>query len=296
MPLASCPTVGVDYFRTLGISLHEGRPFTSDDKLGRPLVVMVNESLARRFWPDRSALGEKLAIGGVSNPQWREIVGVVGDVRFPGDVGQPETLFQVYRPWAQDDISLGGILVLRTLDKPESTAIALRGALTKLDPELPLHSVRTVRQAIDSMMRGIYRFGSLLGAFGVLGLVLSTVGIYGVTSYSMARRSLEIGVRMALGASRADVVRLVLRQGLGLGMLGSLLGLTGAFAVLRIMTAMIPSGSLARDPVTFISVPVSGWVLALTAAAILTGITLLACYLPARRAANVDPMSALRSE
>lgn len=296
IPLASCPTVGADYFRTFGIPLREGRPFTPDDKLDRPLVVLVNESLARRFWPGQSAIGKKLTIGDPTNPQWREIVGVVGNVRFPADADPPETFFHVYRPWTQDDLTSGGIIVLRTSDRPDSTAIALRNALAKLDPDLPLNSVRTVRQAIDYMMRGIYRLASLLGAFGALGLALSTVGIYGVTSYSMARRTVEIGVRMALGARRPDVLWLVLRQGLKLGALGALLGLGGAFAVMRIIAAMIPSGSPMCDPSTFFSVPVSGWVLALSAAAILIIVTLLACYFPARRAANVNPMAALRSE
>ena len=296
MPLASCPTVGAAYFQTLRIALREGRRFTADDKLDRPLVVIVNESLARRFWPGQSALGKRLSLGDPATPQWREIVGVVNDVRFPADGDKPRTPLHVYRPWAQDDIADGGTVVLRTAGAPESAMTALRRAVAELDPETPLYYVSTVRQTLDSMMRGTYRVVGLLGAFGVLGLVLAAVGVYGVTSYSMARRTGEIGIRMALGAQKPDVLWLVLRQGLSLGLLGALLGMGGAFAVLRFMDAIIPAGSPTRDPVTLLSVPVSGWVVALTTAAVLVAVTLLACYLPARRAAGVNPMTALRCE
>ncbi|MGD0536482.1 MAG: ABC transporter permease [Verrucomicrobiota bacterium] len=296
MPLASCPTVGAAYFQTLRIALHEGRRFTPDDKLDRPLVVIINESLARAYWPGQSPLGKRISLGDPSAPEWREIVGVVSDVRFPADGGNPETPFQVYRPWAQDDIALGGTIVLRIAGAPESVEVALRRALAELDPDLPLYSVSTVRTTIDSMMRGTYRVAGLLGAFGVLGLLLAAVGTYGVTSYSMARRTGEIGIRMALGAQKSDVLWLVMRQGLRLGLLGALLGIGGAFAVLRILVAIIPARSPMRDPVTLLSVPVSGWIVALTAAAVLIGLTILACYLPARRAANVSPMTALRYE
>ena len=296
MPLASCPTVGAAYFQTLRIALREGRRFTPEDKLDRPLVVIINESLARRFWPGQSPLGKRINIDDPSAPQWREIVGVVTDVRFPADGGNPETPLQVYRPWAQDDIALGGTIVLRTAGAPESTVVALRRVLAELDPELPLYFVSTVRKTIDSMLRGTYRVAGLLGAFGVLGLLLAAVGTYGVTSYSMARRTGEIGIRMALGAQKPDVLWLVMRQGLRLGLLGALLGMGGAFAVLRILAAIIPARSPMRDPVTLLSVPVSGWIVALTAAAVLIGLTILACYLPARRAANVSPMTALRYE
>lgn len=296
MPLASCPTVGAGFFQTLRISLREGRFFSPNDKLDKPPVVIINECLARHFWPGQSPLGKRISIGDPTNLQWREIVGVVNDAGFPADIDKPETKYQVYRPWAQDDIALGGRLVLRITDKPESITSALRQTLVELDPELPLYSVRTVRQMIDSMMRGNYQVARLLGAFGILGLVLATVGIYGVTSYSMARRTAEIGIRMALGAQQPDILWMLLRQGLKLGLAGTLVGLGGAFAVMRILVAIIPEGSPALDPVTLLSVPVSGWLMALAAGGVLMGVTLLACYLPARHAAVMNPLTALRSE
>ena len=146
------------------------------------------------------------------------------------------------------------------------------------------------------MMRGNYLVVGLLGAFGVLGLILAGVGIYGVTSYSMAQRTGEVGVRMALGAQKHDVLRLVLRQGLHLGVIGASLGLGGSFVVMRLLDVVIPIGSPMRDPMTVAGVPVIGCVAAIIAAVVLLGVAMLACYLPARRATNVDPMEALRYE
>jgi ABC-type antimicrobial peptide transport system permease subunit len=151
-----------------------------------------------------------------------------------------------------------------------------------------------VRKTIDSFMWASYRSLGLLGAFGVLGLVLASVGTYGVTSYSMAQRTNEIGIRMALGARKPDVLRLLMREGLKLGCVGALLGVGGAFAVLRVMDAITPAGSPARDPHTLLGVPLSGWAVAFGGAALLIALTVLAAYLPARRASNIDPMTALR--
>ena len=296
MAVASCPTVGADYFRTLGINLHEGRFFNAGDQLDRPAVVIINETMARQFWPAQNALGKRITIGDPNNPQWMEIVGVVGDVRFPADVVKPETRLQVYRPWMQDSIATGGSIVLRTTTSPEALLPALRRVMTELDPDLPVYSVRTVRQAIRGMMRTNHVMSSLLVVFGLLGLVLAAIGIYGVTSYSTAQRTGEFGIRMALGAQRGDVLWLVLRQGLSSGVLGSLLGFSGSFVVLRVLDTLIPQGSLARDPVMLAGVPVSGWLVTSGVAIGLLAVALFACYLPARNAAKADPMTALRYE
>ena len=190
----------------------------------------------------------------------------------------------------------GGTIVLRTTTSPEALVPTLRRVVTELSPDLPVYSVRTVRQAIRSMMRGNHVMSNLLGVFGVLGLILAAIGIYGVTSYATARRTGEFGIRMALGARPQDVLWLVLRQGLSLGALGSLLGFGGSFVVLRILDTLIPQGSLARDPVMLAGVPVSGWVVTSGVAIGLLAVALFACYLPARNASKADPMTALRCE
>ena len=295
-PVVSTPTVGPAYFQALGIGLRQGRFFTADDKLGRLLVTIINESMARQFWPAGDPLGKRISIGDLTNPQWMEIVGVVGDVRFPADADKPETGLHVYRPWAQDELSTGGTIVMRTVTASEALAAAMRGVVAETHPDLSIHSVRTVRQTIDGMLRANYLVGGLLGIFGVLGLLLAALGIYGVTSYSTAQRTGEIGIRMALGAQQRDVLWLVLRQGLRSGWLGGLLGLIGSYAMLRVLDALIPEGSPARDPVMWAGVPVSGWLMALSTTVVLVTVSLLACYLPAKRAARVDPMSALRCE
>jgi hypothetical protein len=252
--------------------------------------------MARQFWPGQSPLGKRISIDDPTDPHWREIVGIVSDVRFPADAENPDTRLQVYRPWSQDDIFSGGTIVLRTTAETASMVVGLRRVVAEMDPELPVYSVSTVRQKIDAMLRGSYLVAGLLGAFGVLGLILAGVGIYGVTSYSMAQRTAELGIRVALGAQKLDVLWLVLRAGIRLGAMGALLGLGGSFVVMRLLDLVIPMGSPVRDPMTFAGVPVAGWVASIIAAVVLLGVAMLACYLPARRATRIDPMEALRCE
>jgi len=241
-------------------------------------------------------LGKRISLGDPTNPIWMEVVGVVADVRSPADAGCPETPLQVYRPWAQDEIATGGTLVLRRVAAPQSLAAALRRTVAELAPDLPVYSVKTVRQAIEGRLRGTYLVGELLGAFGALGLILAAIGIYGVTSYATGLRTGEIGIRMALGAQKRDVFWLVLREGLGLGLLGGLVGFAGSLFVMHILGTLIPPGSPLRDPAMLAGVPASGWVLSLAAAMLLFAVALLACCLPARRAVKVNPMTALRYE
>jgi putative ABC transport system permease protein len=295
-PLVSCPTVSPAFFQTLGIDLLQGRFFESGDKLGRPTVAIINRTMGRHFWPDQSPVGKRISIGDPANPQWMEIVGVVGDVGFPADAGVPDTRWQVYRPKGQDEIGTGAMVIVRTSAASGPTADALRRAVSELDPDLPVYSVTTVRQSIDGRMRSNYLILALLGAFGMLGLILAAIGVFGVTSYATVRRTREIGIRMAFGAQARTILTLFLYQGVRPGLIGAALGLGGSIAVMRFLDSLIPSGSPMRDPATLAGLPISGWAVALNAAFVLVVVTLLASYLPARRAAKVDPIRALSYE
>ncbi|MBO0719778.1 MAG: ABC transporter permease [Blastocatellia bacterium] len=274
--------VSVGYFDTLGIRLLEGRFFTSGDTAGKPPVTIINETTARHFWPNESAVGKRLANGGGDKPTWVEIVGVVNDVRFPGTLDEPYTHYQSYQPLAQ--ASYGGNIFLRTSSSPEALAGALRRAVAEVDPILPAYQIRTEQSLVRQSLGNISLLGSLLGAFAALGLVLAAIGIYGVISYTVIQRTGEIGIRMALGARTIDVLRLVLSKGARLISLGTLLGFGGAYAVGRFLAWAIPTLPT-RDPLALGGITL-----------IMIIVALAACYLPARRATKVDPMVALRHE
>ena len=274
--------VSEKHFETLGIRVREGRVFNALDTTNSPRVVIINESMARTFWPNESSIGKRFANPG-ENPNWREIVGVVNDVRFPASLREPYTRFQSYEPMAQSPSSRANI-ALRSDVSPDALAISLRQVVTELDRDQSVHQIRAASDLIARGLGEISLLGGLLGAFAVLGLVLAAIGIYGVTSYSVVQRTGEIGIRMALGAQRHDVLWLVLRNGLRLSLLGALFGLGGAWAVSRLLAWAIPLLP-ARDPLMFAAVTIG-----LIAAA------LLACYIPARRATKVNPIQALRYE
>ncbi|MGH9838275.1 MAG: ABC transporter permease [Blastocatellia bacterium] len=270
------------YFETLGIRLREGRAFTAADTADRPAVVIINETTARRFWPNQSAIGKRLGRPG-QNPNWQEVVGVVNDVGFPGSLGEPYTRFQTFRPLAQTP---GGnvVITLRSSAAPEAFAAVLRRSVAELDPTQPVHRIRTARSLVEQGLGNISLLGTLLGAFAALGLLLAAIGIYGVISYSVAQRTGEIGIRLALGARSADVLWLVLGKGARLILLGALLGFGGAYAVARFLAWAIPTLPT-RDPAALAAISL-----------VLVAVALVACYLPARRATKVDPMIALRCE
>jgi putative ABC transport system permease protein len=274
--------VSTRYFETLGIRLLEGRLFTAADTAARPPVTIINETTARRFWPNESAVGKRIA-GGGEKPTWIEIVGVVNDVSFPASLGEPYTRYQSYRPLAQESWGFNHIF-LRTSAAPEAIANALRSAVAEVDPTLPAHQIRTARSLVVQSLGPISLLGSLLGAFAALGLALAAIGIYGVISYSVIQRTGEIGIRMALGAQTLDVLRLVLGRGSRLILLGALLGFGGAYAVARFLAAAIPTLPT-RDPLAMGGITL-----------VMIIVALMACYLPARRATKVDPMDALRHE
>jgi putative ABC transport system permease protein len=274
--------VSTRYFETLGIRLLEGRLFTAADTAARPPVTIINETTARRFWPNESAVGKRVA-GGGQNPTWVEIVGVVKDVSFPTNLDEPYTRYQSYRPLAQEPWGFNNVF-LRTSEAPETIVSALRRAVAEVDPTLPAHQIRTARSLVVRSLGSVSLLGSLLGAFAALGLALAAIGIYGVISYSVIQRTGEIGIRMALGAQTMDVLRLVLGKGARLILLGSLLGFGGAYAVARFLASAIPTLPT-RDPIAMGGITL-----------VLISVALMACYFPARRAAKVDPMVALRHE
>jgi predicted permease len=273
--------VSSSYFETLGARLLEGRAFTSADTSDRTAVVIINKTMAQRFWPGESAVGKRIGRPG-QDPRWQEVVGVVNDLAFPADISEPYTRFQAFRPLAQS--SRAGTILLRTSEKPEILANGLRAAASELDATQPVYRVRTARSLVEQGLGNISLLGSLLGAFAGLGVLLAIVGIYGVTSYSVVQRTGEIGIRLALGAQRRDVLRLVLAKGGQLILTGTLLGLGGAYVVTRLLAATIPELPT-RDPVALGVITI-----------VLVAVALLACYVPARRATKVDPMIALRHE
>jgi putative ABC transport system permease protein len=259
------------YFDTLGMRVLAGRNFTPSDTADHPAVMIINEAMARAYWPDTSPIGARV--------DGKEIVGVVGDVRFPANPAERRTPFQTYRPFAQAPNDRLSIAIRGAV--PAET---LRRAVAEIDPDQPVgdagSALADVGRSLDNWAVG----GSLLTSFALLGLSLAALGLYGVISGFVVRRTGEIGVRMALGAQIHDVLWLVMGKGLRLSLVGTALGLVGALGITRLLAAALPE------------LPASNPVVVLLVAALLVAITLVACWLPARRAARVDPIVALRSE
>ena len=248
-------------------------------------MFLINRRLAEQFWPGENPTGKRLKIGPADGPNaWATVIGVVGDVRQAGLYG--EQLAEIYVPYAQERRSWMSPrdLIVRTNGDAAALAGAVRQAVWSVDKDQPVSNIRTMDQVFaETVSRE--RFQTLLLAlFAALALVLACVGLYGVISYSVAQRTHEIGVRMALGAQSWDVLRLVLRQGMTLTFAGLVFGIAVALAVTRVMTDLL-FGVTATDAVTFISV-----------GALLIVVAFLACYVPARRATEVDPLIALRYE
>lgn len=286
-PTAYFDAVSSSYFDTLGMTVRDGRPFTPTDDDDHPPVVIVNEALARSFWPGESAIGRRISAGdNPDRPTWREIVGVVNDVEFPASLLAPVSPLQIYAPlyqysqYARDGVSVA----VRTSGPPGAAAPLLRSVLADIDPDLAARDTVSLRDSIDTALAGSSSLGSLLNAFGVFGLLLAVGGIYGVMSYSVARRTSEFGIRLALGAQKRDMLQLVLGQGLRLVVAGTILGLGGAAAAAHLLAAMIPE--LPAAPL--------GAVGGVTGA--LTIVTLIACYVPARRATSIASVQSLRLE
>jgi predicted permease len=274
--------IGTDYFRTLGIRLLEGRSFTdADDKKGA-YVSIVSQAMAEKYWPHEDPIGRHFTMG--YDPAHRmAVVGVAGDARY-GMLDQPTGAY-FYAPYTQHSLNLLLALEVRTQGDPGAMAPAIEGAIHGLAPGLPLFDVKTLHQALYSP-NGLLLYevvAALAGVMGMLGLVLAVVGIYGVLSYVVSQKTGEIGVRMALGAGRGDILRMVYRQGLWIVGIGLAVGLAASFGAAHLLRSVITVS--ATDPVTYVTVPV-----------VLAAVALLACYVPARRAMRVEPMQALRTE
>jgi putative ABC transport system permease protein len=281
------------YFGALGIALRRGRAFDARDDAQGPKVALVNQTLAARLWPGEDPLGKRLALDFEAMrffrdrpPQLdlasglREVVGVVADVRHSRLDAQPAP--ELYVPFAQRP-SPDMTLVLRGAGGPAALASAARAALKALDPDQPLAGVTTVSALVETALAPSRFHLRLLGAFAALAFVLAAVGLYGVVAHSVARRTGEIGVRMALGAARRDVVAMVLREAAALSALGLALGGAAALALARALRSVLYAVSPA-DPAAYAA-----------AAVALAAMTALASYLPARRATRVEPATALRN-
>jgi putative ABC transport system permease protein len=271
--------VSADYFRALGIPLKRGRAFTASDAKDAPPVVVINEAMARSFFAGEDAVGKRIRTGDKS--PWVEVVGVVGDVRHRGlDV---ETRPEMFFPHLQTP-SRQMTLVARASGDPEALAAPLRERVRELDRDQPVGNVKTMETWVSESVASRRFSVLLLGVFAAVAAGLAALGLYGVVSYSVAQRTHEIGLRVALGARPGDVLRLVIRQGMTLTLLGTAVGLLAALALTRVMSGLL-FGVGATDPATFVAVPL-----------LLMTVALVACYLPARRATKVDPMVALRHE
>jgi macrolide transport system ATP-binding/permease protein len=279
LPLAVPNEISPGYFRTMEIALR-GRDFTERDSKDESRVAIVNETFARRFLPGRDAIGGRFNFSGPDKPYW-EVIGVAADGKYNSLGEDPKAAF--YRPLLRD-YSTNVTLVARTVGDPQAAIAALRGELQRLDPTLPLYDVQTLSEHMSVPLFPFRMAATVLGSFGVLAIVLAAIGIYGVMSYVVAGRTREIGVRIALGAARRDVLLLIIRQGMTLAVVGLGIGLLIAFGVAQLLAKLL-FGVSPVDPLTFAGVSL---LLALVAA--------LACYIPARRATKVDPLVALRYE
>jgi putative ABC transport system permease protein len=283
-PSADVTRVAGDYFRAMGMRVLQGRTFDERDRDEAPLVCMVDETFVKAHWPNGNPLGKRVSFESTRDKEvkWMEVVGVVAHVKNYGV--DEDSRIEIYLPYLQASAGAGVTAILRTEGDPGSLTTALREAVRELDPEIPVYQARPLLEiaADRNAPRRLAAF--LIAVFAVIALVLAAVGIYGVMAYAVAQRTQEIGLRMALGARREDILGMVLRSGTIMAVSGVGIGLVSAFALARLITSLLFQTS-ATDPPTFSIVPL-----------VLVTVALLACYIPARRATKVDPLVALRYE
>jgi putative ABC transport system permease protein len=280
LPGADCRAITPDYFNALGIPLVKGRAFSDRDGPEAPQVFVINETMARRHFPNEDPIGKRMRVG--FSDKTGEIVGIVGAVKHWGL--DAEAKEEIYTSYDQTPFWASMTLVARTTGDPMSVAGAAQNEVRAVDKDQPVTRVRTMEAVVAGSVAQPRFRTLLLGSFAVIALLLAAVGIYGVISYAVMQRTQEIGIRIALGAQPRDVLRLVVRQGMAPALAGLGVGLIGAFALTRLLKDLL---FIVRptDPATFALVPL-----------LLASVALLACYLPARRATKVDPMVALRRE
>jgi putative ABC transport system permease protein len=283
-PNADYTEVSSHYFRAMGIPVIKGRAFTSDDRADAPGVVVINESLGRKYFAGEDPLGRRITFDNLKDPEakWLTIVGVVGDVKQTNLNAETEPA--IYLPHTQSPSPLMTLVVRTRSADPTSVAASVRGEIRALDRDIPVTSMRAMEQVLAASVSQRRFSMLLLGIFAGVALLLAAVGIYGVMAYSVTQRTHEIGIRMALGAQGGDILKLVVGQGMILALIGVAIGLAAALLLTRVMMSLLFNVS-ATDPLTFAAVSL-----------LLITVALIACYIPARRAMRVDPMEALRYE
>jgi putative ABC transport system permease protein len=276
--IAQTQSISPGYFRAMQIPVLEGRDISAADGPNSPRVAIVSHAFVRRYLPNEKPVGKRLRFG---SGEWFEIVGVTGDIRHDSMEKIPRPA--VYRSYRQVPTRRMD-LVFRAMGKPEDLIAAARAQVYAIDQDQPVYDIKTLAKVIADERTGISYVTVIMALLGLIALVLSAVGVYGVMAHSVSERTHEIGVRMALGAYRADVLKMVLSRGMTLAGIGLVAGLAGGYALAQLLAGLI-FGVQAGDPVTFVA-----------AVAVLLLVAGAACYLPARRAAQVDPMIALRYE
>jgi putative ABC transport system permease protein len=273
--------IGPGYFSTMGIPVVAGRDFNDQDNLNTTLAVVVSEKTARHYWPNTDPIGKRIRNGSTtSDAPWRTVIGVVKDVRQNDFIAEPK--MQMYFAYRQLQSLMPNALIVRTAVEPLSLAASVRNAIWGVDKDQSVANIDSMEHIVAGAVAR-QRFSMLLLAiFAAVALVLAAVGIYGVMSYSVAQQTREIGIRMALGAQRVDVLKMTIKQGLKLVGLGLLIGLGAAFILTRVMASLL-FGISATDPLTFIMISL-----------VLLAVAMLASYIPSLRAMRVDPMVALR--
>ena len=283
IPSTMVGSAGLGYFETMGINLLVGRDFNEQDDPKSERVLIVNEALARHFFPGpelESAVGKRISISGPTGP-FRPIVGVVENGKY-FNIGEDQRFF-VYS-FMNQSYGSNGTLLVHTEGDPVSITGAVRNEISSLDPNLPIFDIKTVAEHMNLSFFPTRVAATVLAGFGLLALVLAGIGVYGVTSYSVAQRKRDISIRMALGARSGQVIRLVLREGVRLAVIGVVIGLGGAFALTGLASSLL-YGVSATDPLTFSFI-----------AFLLGGVSVAACVIPARRATKIDPIRALKCE